>query len=158
VEALGEGEGTCVVARLDRARRELCAHPLAVLREDEALRTDNLFLDQPQRETLASALLQRLRSFVSRSLETESRTALPQLEEASSATDRRLRALERELLRLAERGVAGLSDSSHSLRALTSDLRSAGLDFPEVPREVRSLPETVLRLRYIMSVLQVLRG
>jgi hypothetical protein len=157
LETLGELDGARIVARLGRSRGGLWAHPVAFLHDGGGRRVDNLFLDPPPRETLATTLLEKLLSFVGRRIGAEPGEKEAPIEEAPSATDRRLEAVERELLRLSERGVDGLGQDGHSLRQLVGEVEAAGIDLPKVSVG-NDLGSTVLELRHVLSVLQVLRG
>jgi len=76
---------------------------------------------------------------------------------ASSATDARLRALEAEVLRLAERGVAGLALHTSGLETVADAVRATGIDLPTGSNAGKTLSEYILELRYCLGVIHALR-
>jgi hypothetical protein len=76
---------------------------------------------------------------------------------APNATDARLRALERELLNVAERGASGSDARGIELQRLAERVRSTGLDLPvRRPSRAQNLAEYILKLHYCVSVVRAL--
>lgn len=153
--ALRPPTGSRVLAKLSRSRGNIIAQPIAVLSVDAAAKADNLLLDPMPPGSVLDPLMRKLRTLIDAST-----TAAPdeQFETGPpNATDSRLRALERELLNVAERGASGSDARGVELRRLAESTRTTGLDLP-ISRwsTAQSLAEYVLRLRYCVSVVRAL--
>jgi hypothetical protein len=153
LESLQPRTGARVVARLLQGA-ELVAQPIALLHDEGAARADNLLLDAAPKESVLDPLLRTLKALVPEAASTaddDATTGLP------SVTSTRLRALEQELLHIAERGSAAQDTRATELNRLTEAVCSAGLSLPSRNSSAKEpFSEYLLRLRYLTTVARAL--
>jgi hypothetical protein len=132
----------------------LVAQPIALLHDEGAARADNLLLDAAPKESVLDPLLRTLKALVPEAASTaddDATTGLP------SVTSTRLRALEQELLHIAERGSAAQDTRATELNRLTEAVCSAGLSLPSRNSSAKEpFSEYLLRLRYLTTVARAL--
>jgi hypothetical protein len=155
LEALRPAAGSRVVARLSRSHGSVVAQPIAVLSDQSAAKCDNLLLDPAPPGSVLDPLMRKLRMLAdAKSNDTLDEQSSPS---APNATDARLRALERELLNVAERGASGSDARGIELQRLAERVRSTGLDLPvRRPSRAQNLAEYILKLHYCVSVVRAL--
>jgi hypothetical protein len=157
LEALRPKAGVKLLGRVERVRSSVNVRPIALLQDAPARRSDNLFLDEAPRAPFADELavkLQGLLKGVANEPDVDAATG------RQSATDTRLRALEDEILRCAEKGTAAQSIDASRTERLEDALRAGGIDL--LPGSGGSLetelPQRLLRLKYCLLIVRELQG
>jgi len=154
LEALKPSKGSRVLAKLSRSQRGIVARPVALLSDQATAVADNLLLDPMPSGSVLDPLARKLKTLVDAAT-SEANEVYPT--SPPNATDARLRALERELLSVAERGASGSDARGLALQRLTESVRSTGIELPVLRRSsTQSLAEYVLRLRYCVSLVRAL--
>jgi hypothetical protein len=155
LEALRPGPDAKLLARVQRIRSRLVVRPISLLQQGRA---DNLFLDEGPRLSVADTLAGKLYDFLKGKRDEPAANAAPIRQDA---TQTRLRALEDEILRLAEKGLAGLPEDAARIEQLEEELRGGGIDLlPAGPAGVAvdDLPERLLRLKHCLMVVRELQS
>jgi hypothetical protein len=147
--------GTRVVGQVERADDDLRVRPIALLKASGACSTDNLLLDDSPATTVAEKLVGRLRGLMKGGA--GERASDPPTRRLTT-TEQHLASLEREILRLAERGLTGQREETRRLVQVEESLKAAGLGLlPEAALDSpQRLAARVLQLFFCLTAVRQL--
>ena len=147
--------GARLFVRLERGAFGFRARPIALLQEPPERKTDNLFLDGAPRASIKDAFVSKIQDLLGGTKEYRDRGPSAR---RLTATETRLRLLEGEILRLAEKGLTSQAGEAQKLMQMEESLRNSGFNFLPVDSATspRILAERLLRLTFCMGVVRQL--
>lgn len=147
--------GARLFAHLERGAFGIRARPIALLQEPPERKTDNLFLDDPPPTSIKEAFVSKIQDLLGRTGEYQDREPLAR---RLTATEMRLRSMEGEILRLAEKGLTAQVGEAQKLMQLEESLRNSGLNLLPIysGTSPRILAERLLRLTFCVGVIRQL--
>jgi hypothetical protein len=147
--------GARLFVRLERGVFGIRARPIALLQEPPERKTDNLFLDDPPPTSIKDAFVSKIQDLLGGTGGYQDREPPAR---RLTATEIRLRSMEGEILRLAEKGLTAQPGDAQKLMLLEESLRKSGLNLLPVDSGTspRTLAERLLRLTFCIGVVRQL--
>jgi hypothetical protein len=147
--------GARLFVRLERGVFGIRARPIALLQEPPERKTDNLFLDDPPPTSIKDAFVSKIQDLLGGTGGYQDREPPAR---RLTATEIRLRSMEGEILRLAEKGLTAQVGEAQKLMQLEESLRNSGLNLLPIysGTSPRIVAERLLRLTFCVGVIRQL--